>query len=219
MNITPTVLTHSFEEAIENLSRVEDLVTLVQIDLCDGVFGREKTWLPEGNEKLPSNFSYEFDVMLDDWKKYIPRCVALGAKRIVAHTDLFKDDDMKYLVDMIKTQSISLGISVSNDKSIDFHADMIRQAKELYGDVFIQVMGIKKIGEQGQIFDEDSVQRIIALKKQFGEVSVQVDGGMKPDTAKRVIEAGADTILVGSYIFGSHDAGEALEALNLAINN
>ncbi len=219
MNITPTILTHSFDQIVEDLSRLEGLVTLVQIDLCDGIFGREKTWLPEGNEKLPSNFSYEFDVMIDDWKKYTPRCVAIGAKRIVAHADLFKDGDMEYLVDMIKNQSIDLGISVSNDKSIDFHADMIRQAKELYPKVFIQIMGIKKIGEQGQIFEEETIHRIRALKQQFGEMSVQIDGGMKPDTAKRVVEAGADTIVVGSYIFGSHDAGEALEALNLAINN
>jgi ribulose-phosphate 3-epimerase len=219
MQITPAILPHSFEEITTDLSRLEGLAHLVQIDLCDGVFGRERTWLPEGNESLPSDFLYEFDVMLNDWRKYIPHCVALGAKRIVAHVDLFEENDMRDLIDMVKSHSIGLGISVSNDKSVDFHADMIRQAKELYPYIFIQVMGIKKIGEQGQFFDDAAIDRVISLKQQLGEMAVQVDGGIKPGNIKRVVDVGSDTVVVGSFIFGHEDIGSALEQLNAAVSS
>lgn len=218
MNIIPAILPHNFQEISEKLSRVEGIVSRVQIDLCDGVFGREKTWLPDGTETLPSGFSYEFDIMLNDWRVYVMHCLTLGAKGIVAHVDMFTDDDMSTLAGMVTPHSVSLGIAVSNDKSLDFHADMIRKARTLYSHVFIQVMGIKQIGEQGQVFDEDTPGRVKALKQQFGDVSIQVDGGIVIETGKKVIEAGADALVVGSFIFGHDDAGGMLEALNVAVS-
>jgi pentose-5-phosphate-3-epimerase len=59
MRITPAVLPHTFDEITEKLSRVEGLATRVQIDICDGVFGREKTWMPAGTEILPEGFDYD----------------------------------------------------------------------------------------------------------------------------------------------------------------
>ena len=219
MTIKPAILPHNLEEIQEKLSRIEGITSEVQIDLCDGIFGREKTWLPNGTEVLPLGFSYEFDIMLDDWRVYVMHCLTLGAKSIVAHVDMFSDEDMSTLIGMVSPHSASLGISVSNDKSLDFHADMIRKARTLYPHVFIQVMGIKQIGEQGQIFDEDTPGRIKALKQQFGDVIIQVDGGIIIETAKKVVEAGADTLVVGSFIFGHDDSGGMLEALNTAVSS
>lgn len=218
MNIIPAILPHNFEEIIEKCARVEGLVSNVQIDVCDGIFGREKTWMPTGMEVLPAGFSYEFDLMIDDWRKYTLHCLTLGAKSIVSHVDMFVDGDMETLVGMVAPHSAHLGIAVSNDKSLDFHADMIRKAKALYPHVFIQVMGIKNIGEQGQLFDEDTPGRVKALKQQFGEVMIQVDGGMKIETIKIVKDAGAENAVVGSYIFGRDDAGSSLEELNRVVN-
>jgi ribulose-phosphate 3-epimerase len=214
MNITPAILPHSFEEITEKLSRVEGLVTKVQIDLCDGVFGREKTWLPIGNETLPSSFSYEFDIMLNDWRESVLHCLTLGATAIVAHVDMFTDEDMATLVGMVAPHNAMLGIAVSNDKGLDFHADMVRKATALYPQVYIQVMGILKIGEQGQFFEETTPERVLRLKQQFGSLQVQVDGGITPETAKLVLASGADTVVVGSYIFGGEDAGGAIERLS-----
>lgn len=215
MTIIPAILPHSFEEVIEKLSRIEGITQHVQIDICDGVFGREKTWLPQGTESLPTSFTYEFDIMLDDWKLSTMHAITIGAKSIVAHVDLFTDEDIATLISIVGPRDVALGIAVSNDKSLDFHADKIRVIHAQYPKIFIQVMGIRKIGEQGQIFDEESVERVKALKQQFGDISVQVDGGMMLETATKVINAGAETIIVGSYIFNGGDPGEAMKRLEL----
>ncbi|MEI6810980.1 MAG: hypothetical protein WCK60_02960 [Candidatus Nomurabacteria bacterium] len=217
MQIIPAILPHNFEEITEKLSRIEGLITNVQIDICDGVFGLEKTWIPNGIEVMPAGFSYEFDIMVGDWKTCTLRCLNLGAKSIVSHVDFFADGDMEKLIEMVSARSASLGIAVSNDKNLDFHIEKIIQAKNLYNHVFIQVMGIKTIGEQGQTFDEESPLRVKALKQQFGDTVVQVDGGMTLDTAKIVKDAGAERVVVGSYIFGRDDAGSSLEELNRAL--
>jgi ribulose-phosphate 3-epimerase len=213
MQITPAILPHNFEEITQKLSRIEGLVSKVQIDLCDGVFGREKTWLPTGTETLPTEFSYEFDIMLNDWRESVLHCLSLGATSIVAHVDMFTDEDMATLVGMVAPHNARLGIAVSNDKGLDFHADMIRKATALYPQVYIQVMGIKKIGEQGQFFDEETPTRVTHLKQQFSSLDIQVDGGITLETAKLVMMAGADAVVVGSYIFGGEDAAGAIERL------
>lgn len=215
MNTKPAILPHTFEEIGEKLSRVEGLVSMVQIDLCDGVFGRERTWLPEGNEKLPSSFSYEFDLMLNDWRVSLMRSIMIGATSIVAHVDTFTDKDIEDLVSTVSARNVTLGIAVSNDKSVEFHADMVRKVRTLYPKVFIQVMGISTIGEQGQLFDEAASARIVSLQQQFSDLSIQVDGGMTAETAAIVAKAGADAVVVGSFIFGSEDAGGAIEKLEL----
>ena len=212
MNITPAILPHSFEEVQEKLSRIEGLAQHAQIDLCDGVFGREKTWLPAGNETLPQGFMYEFDLMLNDWKVYMMRAIELGAASVVAHVDLFSEEDINELVAIVSARGTMLGIAVSNDKSVEFHMDMIRKIQSRYQKIYIQVMGIAKIGEQGQAFDEDAVGRVTMLKQQFGEIPLQVDGGMTPETATKVANAGAECVVVGSFIFGG-DPGAAFKQL------
>lgn len=214
MNIKPAILPHSFEEITDKLSRVDGIAHQVQIDLCDGVFGRERTWLPNGTETLPSSFSYEFDIMLNDWKLYMMHAITIGANSIVAHVDMFTDEDVETLLSIVSPRDVSLGIAVSNDKSLDFHAEMIRKIRAQYPKVFIQVMGIATIGEQGQPFDMEAASRVLALKQQFGDVAIQVDGGMTLETIPLVVKAGAETAVVGSYIFGGEDAGGAIERLS-----
>ena len=46
----------------------------MQVDLCDGVFGKVKTFLPEEKLYFPPEFEYEFDVMMFAWQDYIPVC-------------------------------------------------------------------------------------------------------------------------------------------------
>lgn len=213
MNIVPAILPENFEQVIDKLFRVEGLVKRVQIDICDGVFGLDRTWLPTGKEVLPHGFQYEFDVMVNDWKKYIPRCVELGATRIVAHVDSFADKDIIPLVDMVAPAGILLGISVSNDIDLDLHIDKIQKIHEQYPHVFIQVMGIRKIGAQGQDFDREVLRRIKILKKTFSYLLIQVDGSMNENTVVLVHDAGADTAVVGSYIFGRGAIRKSYETL------
>jgi ribulose-phosphate 3-epimerase len=215
MQITPAVLPHTFQDVTEKLSRVEGVATRVQIDLCDGVFGREKTWYPSGDEVLPAGFEYEFDIMVNDWRPVIEKCLILKPMYLVMHVDQLSEDELKELIEMLRPLDVKLGIAVSNDKNIDFLADMLRLAVEVYGpmNVYIQVMGIQRIGEQAQPFDEDVIERIIAIKQRFGEMMLQVDGGMTPDTASRVHKAGARIAVVGSYIFADNDSATALSTM------
>ena len=209
MNITPAILPHSFEELTEKLSRLDGISSEVQIDICDGVFGLEKTWMPNEGDALPSGFEYEFDVMVEDWQTMIPACIALGAKRVVIHVDRMSEDDVRGLVSSLKEQNVVAGIAVSNDVAIETHLAFLRAARDADFRVYAQVMGIERVGEQGLEFDSTAPERVMAIKRAIGDVHVQVDGAMNPETAPKVIQAGAETLVVGSYLFNGGDVGSS----------
>ena len=205
MIITPAILPQNFEQLIDKLFMLEGLCERVQVDLCDGIFGLEKTWLPYKDEELLTGFSYEFDLMVKDWRKFLPRVIALGATRVILHVDDFSDDDLNEAVEMIRPHLIYLGLSVSNDKNVPAFAALVHKIASSYPKVFIQVMGIKHIGAQGQPFDEGVPKRVEYLNDACKNIEIQVDGSMNPETILRVRNRGATCVVVGSYLF-SHGA-------------
>lgn len=213
MKVTPAILPKDFDEIIDKLNTLEYLVSRVQIDLCDGEFGLVKTWLPEGGENLPDDYDYEFDVMLNDWKPYVMNAIDMGASRIVAHVDNFSEADATELIEILEHTGTALGVCVSNNMPIEDHINFIKFFEERYDNVFVQVMGIRNIGAQGQDFDESVIERIEKIREDCGNLSIQVDGSMNNMTAEKVKEAGADTVVSGMYIFGSDDISEAINIL------
>jgi len=216
MQVTPAILPHSFEELRQKMDRICVVAGRVQIDLCDGKMGRETTWMPEGTEKLPylDTIDYEFDVMVYDWRTILPNILSLHIGRIVMHVDSFTEEDCVEIANICSGKQITLGLAVSNDVELEHFDELIRIVRHKYPTIFIQVMGIKHIGEQGQFFDESCIERILHLKKTFGDLTIQVDGGMRPETAPKVKEAGAETIVVGSYLMRHDDICEAYSELS-----
>lgn len=213
MQVIPAILSKSLEDITNTLDRVKGVTSLVQIDICDGIFGAEKTWMPNSKDVLPETFSYQFDVMVKDWRVPIAQCLLLKPISIIVHVDAFTDEDLEHLVKMIMPYDISLGISVSNDKDIHTHFEMVHKVRKMYKNIFIQVMGIKHIGQQGQPFDSKAPARIVFLKHEFKDLSIQVDGGVSKETIKLLSDAGASGVVAGSAIFGSQDVRTAYEEL------
>ncbi len=213
MNITPAILPENFEHVIDKLFLLEGLCARVQIDLCDGVFGLEKTWLPYEEKELPVGFSYEFDLMVNDWRKYLARVIFLGATRVVMHVDHMTEDDILEVVRTVKEHKCDLGLSVSNDYDIEKFGVLVKYTASLFPKVFIQVMGIKHIGAQGQPFDASVIDRIQYLVQECKQTYIQVDGSMNPETILQVKKAGAKCAVVGSYLFSHGDVKKTLEEL------
>jgi ribulose-phosphate 3-epimerase len=72
-------------------------------------------------------------------------------------------------------------------------------------------MGIEKIGFQGEDFDERALDQIRKIKEKYPEMKVSVDGGVNQNTAKEIIKAGADRLVIGSALLNSYDIKETFE--------
>lgn len=72
-------------------------------------------------------------------------------------------------------------------------------------------------GFGGQSFMENQLHKIKAIREKAREINpellIQVDGGIVPETAELCVEAGADVLVSGSYIFGAEDIEKAIDSL------
>ena len=93
-------------------------------------------------------------------------------------------------------------------------SDIVDSIREIASQIhFVQVMGISKIGFQGQKFDSRAEDLVRALKSTYPTLPISVDGGVTSDTAKLLVSAGADRLIVGSYLFNATDFSGTLERL------
>jgi pentose-5-phosphate-3-epimerase len=218
----PAIYPEVFEEVTDKLYALIGITDYVQIVLCDGSYGMRVSWDPIGKEILPSNFDYEFDLILTSWREYIIKAYKLGAKSVVIHVDEFTDKDYEDLFSFIHTYELRLGVTASNELSVDLLINAIRKIKEQgnridQSKVFIQVPGQRNINDDKRSFDERVLHRVRILKKLFPELVLQVSGRINPFTAGIVKDAGANKLVVSSYIFGHEDLKEAIDTLEKAV--
>jgi len=225
--IIPAILAKNFDELDESLSLIRGVATEVQIDICDGGFVPSKSWpynAPLGKadenfeaivsqeEGMPfwEDFDFEFDMMVKNPLQKIADFIALGGGKIVIHLDSADDSEMKKVLDEygnddIKEFGVEIGLGISST------TDMARAEKFIPQASFVQCMGIKKIGFQGQVFDESVIERIKILRKYFPELIISVDGGVSEENVRALVDAGADNLVVGSAIWDSETPGETLK--------
>ena len=78
---------------------------------------------------------------------------------------------------------------------------------------FVQFMGSDNIGHAGEELDEKVFDKIKIFREKYPNIPIQVDIGVNPDTAPRLVEAGATALVSGSAIFKSANIKEAIERL------
>ncbi len=216
IEIIPAILPKNFEEVSENASLVKGLVKTVQVDICDGQFVPNITWplkrddeyfarILQQQEGLPfwDELDYEFDLMVN-WHdpKRIEDWVQAGATRIILHVE--SKGDLLQVTETVFGQ-VEIGLALNIDTPID----VLEPFKDKIQ--FIQLMGIDRVGFQGQPFDPKVIDKIKQVKSKYPEFPISIDGAVSLATAKDLIRAGATRLVVGSAIFDSENIAETIE--------
>ena len=216
MQVIPAILPKSYDELLNKFERVKDFQNLIQIDLVDGRIGKEKTWIPKEGEDLAHfpDHEFQFDLMVEDWQS-VSHALSLFVRvhSFVFHIDSFREDEIVLVSKWCKDNDIKCGFSISNDTGMEILINAIYAAREDNRDLFVQIMGIHSIGQQGQLFDDTCLARIRKVRENFGDIVIQVDGAMRPETVRKIKTAGADACVVGSYLFGREEMSLPLEEL------
>jgi ribulose-phosphate 3-epimerase len=208
MEIIPAILPKDFKEIEEKIELVTGIVTRVQVDICDGKYTPSTTWpykKPDSNYEailreergMPEweTIDYEFDLMIkdpteDDMRNWL----SVGGARIVLHAD--SSPDLTACMNILNGLA-EIGLALNIKTPID----VIEKYKDKIS--YIQLMGITRVGYQGQAFDPRVLTKIKEIKGKYPEMIVQIDGGVSLATAEELREAGADRLIVGSALFGS----------------
>lgn len=222
IEVIPAVLAKDFRDLHDKIARVTNISKVVQIDICDGKFVNATSW-PMGRddeqsvsailneeEGMPSweTLDFEFDLMVRDAYENFDFYLRLGPKRVVFHieaqTDINKFKEFLDGLDIYTRDATNIGLAINTTTSIDALLPFINNID------FVQCMGIEQIGHQGEPFDERVLEQISALRKEYPELIISVDGSVNEDTAQLLVKAGANRLVVGSALMKSFDVRETM---------
>lgn len=217
MNYTPVVpafIPKSQIEVIEYASKLT-FSPEIQLDIVDGKFAPTICWPyePSGEplavKSYLDKYTLEVDLMVENPIEAAVSWEKAGADMFVFHIETLTIEEMNVFSEKSKA---SIGVSAHGDTSMESLAEYAEHAD------YIQLMGIKEIGSQGQPFDEEVLDKIAYLRERFPLMSIGVDGSVNLETIKRIKEAGADRFICGSAIVKQENPEVARTGLIELIN-
>ena len=205
--IIPAIIAKNFSELKEKIKQVEPYVKWVQLDIMDGRFVPNTTWNnPKDLAQESFKVSLEAHLMINEPEKYVKDWIDAGIKRMIFHIEAVSLEVVQEIVAICREKKVQVGVAINPETPINSF-DLGRLQPNL-----ILILGVNP-GFGGQEFKPEVVEKIRDLRETNPQLTIEVDGGMNPETAKMVIDAGANAIVAGSYIFGSKDIGEAITEL------
>jgi ribulose-phosphate 3-epimerase len=147
----------------------------------------------------------------DDW---VDRYVDAGAVYVVVHVEAA--DAMSATLSRIRARGAKAGITLNPDTPVDAILPYLDEVD------LALVMSVNP-GFGGQKFIESAIGKLQRLRKEIDArrlaVELEIDGGVKLDNVRRVIDAGASVVVAGSAVFESPDGVEgAVKKLRAALS-
>lgn len=202
IKLAPSILSADFARLLEDVKKVEKAgCEYLHIDVMDGHFVPNITIGPLVVKSLRKDVNMVFDthLMIENPDNYIKDFVDAGSDIIVVHQEACKH--LHRTIQNIKSYGVKAGVSLNP-------ATPIESIKHVLNEIDMVLIMTVNPGFGGQSFIEDMIPKIKELKALIDEkglnIDIQVDGGIKPDNVKKVVEAGANVVVAGSAIFNEN---------------
>lgn len=210
IQIIPSINVISFASLKEKIRLVEPYVEWVHLDVADGRFTDWKTWQkPKDLFKLKTPLKIEVHLMIADVDKKIEKWLIKPIKRIIFHPETSKNPNL--IISKCRKAGIEPGISIK--PSISWKIAELPFFKNIR---FFQVLGVNP-GRTGQKFQPKVLAKITGIKKFRKNYIIEADGGMKKETIKKAVMAGANLIVSASAVFKKPDVKKTIEELKNSI--
>jgi len=178
----------------------------VHVDVMDGHFVPNLTFGPKMVADLHRATHLPLDVHLmierpDDW---VDRYVDAGAAYVVVHVEAARE--ISATLARIRTRGANAGITLNPETAVEAILPFLDEVD------LALVMSVNP-GFGGQKFIESAIGKLQRLRKEIDArrlaVELEVDGGVKLDNVRRVVEAGASVVVAGSAVFESPEGVES----------
>jgi ribulose-phosphate 3-epimerase len=211
--IAPSILSANFSNLARDVKALEQAgAEWIHIDVMDGHFVPNITigsGVVKSLRKI-TNLFFDAHLMITNPEKYWRDFKEAGTDLIVFHQEILTDK--KKLAKEIKDSGVKVGVSIKPKTSVEEIEDLL-----LYVDLVL-IMTVEP-GFEGQSFMEDMVSKIKRLRKIIDAKKyncfIEIDGGINTQTSKICVEAGADVLVSGSYIFSAKNPTEAIKSLSI----
>ncbi len=210
--VSPSILSADFANLERDIKRVKDAgADWIHVDVMDGHFVPNITiGIPVVKSlRAVTDLPLDVHLMIENPEKYVVEFAKAGADIITFHYEAVKHENIRAVIDLIKSCSVKAGLAIKPKTSPD-------KITEFLKDLDLLLVMTVEPGFGGQKFMEDCAEKIKSIKANALEnLIIQVDGGINDKTAKICTGYGANSLVAGNYIYKSEDIKQAIASLKL----
>lgn len=201
--VSPSMLAANFVNLEKDIAMInESEADWLHLDIMDGVFVPNISFGFPVLESVAKICKKPLDVhlMIVQPERYIKQTAKIGAMMMNVHYEACTH--LHRTVQEIHEAGMKAGVTLNPATPVSVLEDII-------GDIDMVLLMSVNPGFGGQKFIENTISKVARLKemitKHGSKALIEVDGGVQQETAPRLVEAGVDVLVSGSYIFKADD--------------
>ena len=203
IKIAPSILSADFANLQRDIERIST-ADLVHVDVMDGMFVPNiSIGIPVVQSIRPTTtLPLDVHLMITQPARYVEQFCDAGADIVTCHVEADIPENIHLAIEKIHAKGKKAGVVVKPNTRAEAVLPFIKEVE------MILVMTVEP-GFGGQKFMADQMDKVRAIRGYIDEMNpacdLEVDGGVDPNTAPIVIEAGANVLVAGSAVYKAAD--------------